>query len=46
MGTAWLRVLLFVGGWALLSEDYVLGGMTAIAVGALLMLLTLSRPNR
>ena len=38
--------LLCVGGWALLSEDYVLGGLAAIAVGALLMLLTLGRPNR
>jgi len=38
--------LLCVGGGALLSEDYVLGGMAAIAVGALLMLLTLGQRNR
>jgi len=38
--------LLCVGGGALLSVGYVLGGSAAIAIGAVLALLTLGRRNR
>jgi hypothetical protein len=38
--------LLFVGGVALLASGYVLGGITSIGVGAVLVLLTVGRRNR
>jgi len=38
--------LLCIGGGALLSQGYALGGSVAIAVGAVLAVLTLSRRNR
>jgi hypothetical protein len=38
--------LLCVGGGALLTEGYALGGSAAIAVGAVLALLTLGRRKR
>jgi hypothetical protein len=38
--------LLCAGGAALLGEGYLMGGGTAIAVAALLALMTLGRPNR
>jgi len=38
--------LLCIGGVALLASGYVLGGITAIGVGAVLALLTVGRRNR